>query len=71
MLTDKEKFSAVRKLGEMQSALIGMVQMLDQMCEAAKSADAPSLAFAAQMLSEATVTFNDELTKYVSRRIAE
>ena len=68
---DKEKVEAVRKLGEMRNVLNKMSGMLNQMTEAAESAGAPGLAFASQMLRESVATFQEELTKFVARKIAE
>lgn len=66
-----EKLEAVRRLGEMRNVLDKMSGMLNQMAEAAETAGAPGLAFASQMLIESVVSFQDELTKYVARKIAE
>lgn len=70
-LETDEKLEAVRRLGEMRSVLDKMSGMLNQMTEAAETAGAPGLAFASQMLRESVSTFQDELTKYVARKIAE
>jgi hypothetical protein len=68
-VSKQEQADALRKLDDMRAVLSGMIRMLAQMTEAAQAADAPGLAFASQMLSEATTVFNDELTKYVKERV--